>query len=85
MNPRVVERAKLAGAMRPDLVVGDLGLIFEQLAAIRHPSDQRTAELRHRYLELHLDGIRTHGAPLPGPPPDQTELAARWDRSTGSA
>jgi AcrR family transcriptional regulator len=79
VNTRVVERAREAKAIRDDFVVGDLGLIFEQLAAVRAFTDERTAELRRRYTTLLLDAIRTPGTPLPGPPPEQGELAARWN------
>jgi AcrR family transcriptional regulator len=79
INTRVVERAKAAGEIREDFAVGDLGLIFEQLSAVRAGSEERTAELRRRYTTLLLDAVRTKGTPLPGPPPQQGELAARWD------
>jgi AcrR family transcriptional regulator len=79
VNTRIVERAKAAGAIRPDFVVGDLGLIFEQLAAVKAPTDARTAELRQRYVTLLLDAVRHAHTPLPGPPPEQGELAARWN------
>jgi hypothetical protein len=39
----------------------------------------RTAELRHRYLALILDGMRATGrGELPGPPPAWPELSERW-------
>ena len=79
VNRRVVDRARAAGAIRSDFVVGDLGLIFEQLAAVRAGTDERTAELRGRYVALLLDAIGHPGSPLPGPPPEQGELAARWN------
>ena len=79
MNRRIVERARAADAIRPDFVVGDLGLIFEQLAAVRAPTEKRTVELRRRYVTLLLDAIRPPFTTLPGPPPEQGELAARWN------
>lgn len=79
VNGRIVERARAAGAIRPDFVVGDLGLIFEQLAAVKAPTEARTAELRSRYVTLLLDAIRHPYTPLPGPPPEQGELASRWN------
>jgi AcrR family transcriptional regulator len=75
---RVVDRAQEAGAIRADFVVGDLGLIFEQLAAIRLGGERRTEELRARYLAMFLDAIRHPGATLPGPAPEPGEFAGRW-------
>lgn len=74
------DRAQAAGAIRPDLVVDDVGLLLEQVAALRIGDPQRTKELRHRYLALLLDAVRTTSSePLPGPPPAWEELAARWN------
>jgi AcrR family transcriptional regulator len=76
---RILERATSAGIVRPDLVTDDLSLLFEQLAAIRVGGEQRTSELRHRYLTLMLDALRDTSAPaLPGPPPADDELTGRW-------
>ena len=69
--------------LRPDLVLHDVSLAFELVAAIKFADPGRTAELRHRYLALILDGMRaTHRGELPGPPPDWRELSERWDASS---
>lgn len=73
------DRTQAAGAIRPDLVVDDVGLILEQVAALRIGDAERTNQLRHRYLALMLDAVRTSSEPLPGPPPAWQELAARWN------
>ena len=79
LNARIVDRTKAAGALRPDVVVDDLSLILEQVSSIRIGDEDRTRELRRRYLELALDGLRsTDGESLPGPPPAPDELASRW-------
>jgi AcrR family transcriptional regulator len=79
LNTAVFERAQRAGAIRPDADVNDLGLIFEQLAAIRIGDRERTHELRRRYLALALDGLRAQAQdPLPGPAPTNDELTSRW-------
>jgi AcrR family transcriptional regulator len=73
------ERTRSAGALRPDLEVHDLSLIFEQLAAIRAGDDERTHELRHRYLALFLEAMHEPGdEPLPGPAPTWAEINERW-------
>jgi AcrR family transcriptional regulator len=66
--------------LRQDLVVNDVGLLLEQIAALRVGDRERTMELRHRYLALLLEAVRAPGRePLPGPPPSWEEVAARWN------
>jgi AcrR family transcriptional regulator len=66
--------------LREDLVVNDVGLLLEQVAALRVGDRERTMELRHRYLALLLEAVRAPGSePLPGPPPGWEEVAARWN------
>jgi len=65
--------------LRADLVVDDVALLLEQVAALRVGDEQRTLELRRRYLELLLTALRLSGDPLPGPPPSWEEMAARWN------
>ena len=55
--------------------------MFEQLASVHLGDPERTRQLRHRYLTLLLDGLRTPSpSPLPGPPPTWPEISRRWDR-----
>lgn len=78
----IVDRAHAAGALRPDVVSGDLAQLFEQLAHVRADDDARTAELRDRYIALMLDALRapaTH-RPLPGPAPRPGEFRGRWEK-----
>jgi AcrR family transcriptional regulator len=71
--------AQVKDALRPDLVLHDVSLAFELVAAVKLADPERTAELRHRYLALILDGMRATGrAVLPGPPPGWQELSGRW-------
>ena len=66
-------------ALRPDLALHDVSLVFELVAAVKFPGAERTAELRRRYLALILDGMRAGGREdLPGPPPTWQELSERW-------
>ena len=70
---------KCAGAIRPDIEVDDLSLLFEQLAAVRFGDEGRTRQLRRRYLTLLLDALRVPAtSPLPGPPPSWEEISRRW-------
>jgi AcrR family transcriptional regulator len=79
LNERLFERTRAAGAIRPDLDVNDLSMVFEQVASIRLGDEERTAQLRHRYLALLLEAMRhPSGSPLPGPPPTWQELTGRW-------
>ena len=82
LNERIVKRTKAEGGLRADIEVDDLSLILEQVSSIRLGDEQRTRELRQRYLALILDGLRAGGGgSLPGPPPAPHELASRWSRT----
>jgi len=77
---RLVERTKAAGAIRADVTADDLSFVFEQLAAIRVDGEQRTGQLRHRYLALQLDALHNASTTvLPGPPPSWEEVSQRWE------
>jgi AcrR family transcriptional regulator len=81
LNKRLLERTKAAGAIRADLDVNDLSPLFEQVASVRLGDSDRTGQLRHRYLALLLDALRTPSpGPLPGPPPTWEEISGRWNR-----
>jgi hypothetical protein len=70
-----------AAAVRPDIGVEDVRLLFEQLHAVRAAEAAREATLRRRHLELVLQALRAPGAgPLPGPAPAAAELRGRYDR-----
>jgi AcrR family transcriptional regulator len=82
LNVQLLERAQQAGAVRPDLAVDDLSFLFEQLASVRVADEQRTRELRHRYLALLLDALHSpSSATLPGPAPSWEEIRRRWQRA----
>jgi hypothetical protein len=78
-------------ALRDDADVHDLSLIFEMIAAIKTPDRDRTRELRQRYTDLVLAGLR---APAPGAPPPVPlsgrplrfeEVSARWTPRNGAS
>lgn len=78
-SQRLLDRTKAAGALRAEIEVGDLSLIFEQLQAIHAGDENRSHQLRHRYLALLLDALHLPLAgPLPGPPPGWDEISGRY-------
>jgi AcrR family transcriptional regulator len=78
LNVELFGRAQRAGAIRADASVNDLGPILEQLASLRIGDAERSRALRHRYLDLVLDGLRTSGRELTAQPPTDAELQERW-------
>jgi AcrR family transcriptional regulator len=85
LNERLVARTKARGDLRDDIQSEDLALVLEMVAAIRpgvFGDEERTAELRQRYLSLCLEGLRRSAAPLDGAPPTDDELGRRWVRRT---
>jgi AcrR family transcriptional regulator len=84
LNLRMLERTRAAGAIRPDVGLADLVMVLEQVSAIRFGNEERTAQLRRRAVELHLDALcRPSRSVLPGPPPTLDEVNARWRASAG--
>jgi AcrR family transcriptional regulator len=81
LTASLLARAQAAGAIRPDITVGDMTMIFEQLAAISVADGERTLQLRLRYLALFLLALQPSPvlAPLPGPPPEWHEMSARFE------
>jgi len=87
LNEQLIARTKAHGDLRDDVTPEDLALVLEMVAAIRpgvFGDDERTAELRQRYLALCLDGLRERRERLPGPPPTDEELGRRWARRSGT-
>ena len=81
----ILHRAQQAGAVRADLESTDLPMIYEQLAAIRLGTPDQIRDLRRRYLNIHLAGLRaaaTSYGSLPGAAPTAAALGARWHRPT---
>ena len=83
LNERLVAHTREAGVLRADVEPNDLSFVFEQLSSLRAATPARTAEIRARYLALQLDALRAPGrTPLPGPPPADAEMHARWESSS---
>ena len=72
----LLERAKADGALRPDVVGPDLGLIQFMLGAVADATREVEPELWRRFLGIALDGLRTRRdapSPLaPGPLDDES-------------
>ena len=81
LTAELVERVRATGTLRADVEPEDLSSVFEQLSALRLGDEERTRELRGRYLALQLDAL--HGSrtgDLPGRAPTWQELSRRWER-----
>ncbi|MFF5297619.1 TetR/AcrR family transcriptional regulator [Paractinoplanes globisporus] len=65
--------------LRRGAVFADITMLLEMSAAVRVPDPERTRQLRVRYVDVLLDGLRT-GAELPGPAPTVQELSWRWSQ-----
>jgi AcrR family transcriptional regulator len=77
----LLERAQKAGAVRADINVEDINLLFEQLRGVQLGDARRADELQRRYLALILQALRAPAAgPLPGPAPGWDEVRGRWAR-----
>src|SRR3954452_17378985 len=74
----LLERTKRSGGLRPEIELGDMTMLFEQLAAITLGDRARTNEIRQRYLSLILDALQSEKAPLPGPAPSWDEISQRF-------
>jgi AcrR family transcriptional regulator len=79
LNVALFERTMKAGVLRADLTVEDVSLVLEMVMTVRLSDHDRNRQLRHRYLDLLLDGMhKTDADALPGWPPTWLELAQRW-------
>jgi AcrR family transcriptional regulator len=63
----MVERAKAAGAVRPDVEATDLGIVVMMLCTVADVTADASPDLWRRYLPMLLDGLRA-GTDLPVPP-----------------
>lgn len=80
LTTALLARTQEAGALRPDITVGDLTMIFEQLAAVAVGDAERNLQLRLRYLALFLIALQPSAGAhyLPGPPPSWHEMSTRF-------
>lgn len=68
---RLLDRARDAGVVRPELTVRDLSAVMVMAMATVHDCDPDGAD-RRRYLALLIDGLRPGGDPLPPPAGDRS-------------
>jgi AcrR family transcriptional regulator len=64
----LLEWAKAAGRVRPDVVVTDLNLVFWAMRGIMETAGDHGAKASERHLDLILAGLRPGAGPLPHPP-----------------
>jgi AcrR family transcriptional regulator len=71
--------ARVKPLLRPDIEVHDVSFVFELVAAVKLSDRARTEQLRRRYLQVILDGLRaTDRGALSGPAPSWQEMNERW-------
>jgi AcrR family transcriptional regulator len=64
---RMIERAKAAALVRPDVEATDLGIVVLMLCTVADITGDAAPDLWRRYLPMLLDGLRA-GSDLPVPP-----------------
>jgi len=79
--PTLLERAKAAGQLRPEITATDIVFIFRLLRPQLSDNPDLAKQLRRRYLALILDGLRVKNDELPGPSLGWEEISARWGRA----
>ena len=75
---RLVQRAKDAGALRPDFEPSDVPVLFMMLTTVLDSARDVEPDLWRRYLEILLQGLRAHPEapqPLPAPALCQPQVA----------
>ena len=79
LSVRMIERAKAAGALRPDFVAEDLVLLLMANAGVVQGAGEAAPDAWRRFVALMLDAFRADGAsPLPASPtPRQVMRAMR--------
>jgi AcrR family transcriptional regulator len=91
---QLVERARQAGALRPDVTALDIAWLIETLgrSGPADPAGEDTV-IRQRLTEIAIDGLRAVPAgplpgrsePLPGPPPTARHYERRWQDDSPTA
>jgi AcrR family transcriptional regulator len=74
----MVERARQAGQIRPDVDVTDVGIVLLMLCTVADITGDAAPDLWRRYLPMLLDGLRS-GSDLPVPPVPEDVLRKAMD------
>jgi AcrR family transcriptional regulator len=78
-------RVRASGDLRDDVSEADIVLLLEAIMLVQLPGADEGTSLRHRYLDLLLQGLHTPvEARLPGSPARSADLVARWRRGPDS-
>lgn len=72
----LIERARTAGAIDPDVTITDLGIVLTMLCAVADLGAQARPDLWRRYLPTLLAGLRPGGPELAVEPLTEAEFAA---------
>jgi AcrR family transcriptional regulator len=72
---RIVQRARDAGELRPDVETSDLGVVIVMLCSVVEVTGDVASDLWQRYLALLLDALRTRSK-LPVPALDDDVLSS---------
>jgi AcrR family transcriptional regulator len=84
LGTRLLERAQEAGAVRADINYVDLSLLLELVSAVRLDHEDRTREVRQRYLTVIIDALTTpEPTDLATEPPTWDEQSERWTPRPG--
>jgi AcrR family transcriptional regulator len=79
---QVVERAKAAGALRPDIGLTDIGAAQIMLTKVAEFTGATRPEVWRRYLQIMLDGFRAERTG-PSPLPQRELTLAEFDAECG--
>ncbi|MEU6349030.1 helix-turn-helix domain-containing protein [Streptomyces sp. NPDC047072] len=83
---RIIERARQAGALRPDFTSGDLLFVFATNASLSRAARDTAPDVWRRGIAFLLDGLRTEAAhPLPAAPLTPEELYGVMGRLASGA
>ena len=79
-NQTLFERFSAEGALREGITFVDLGLVFTAATSARGETPDRTVELRHRLLDMLIDGLRPGAPPLSGRGPTTVDYYGEGGR-----
>ncbi|RYB91661.1 TetR family transcriptional regulator [Nocardioides oleivorans] len=84
-NQALFERFSAEGALREGVTFVDLGLVFTAATSAHGETPDRTVELRHRLLDMLIDGLRPGAPPLTGRGPTTVDYYGENGRRPASS